>query len=187
MSRDFQIPGECLVQVKGMVGTGIANLSQLGLSSGPIQVRVNPRHRDINLDAWGGEVPADKQFMLADVMISMMLIHFDPDILDICIRESMAGATAAGRMVRAGTRLGGGVARFAIGNHYIGLNLTSPVNNKPYRFLYSHILGPSPTIPLGTEKQMIPLTWHAIPYTTDPWNAGLGAGGHVLWDNTLDT
>lgn len=187
MSRDFQINGESLVKVKGMTGTAIGSLSELGLSPGPINVTFDFRHRDINVDAWGGEIPADVQGMLAAVNINMPLIHIDYDILNACMRESMCGSSATGTLVRAGTRMGGNAARFAAGNHYIGVNILSPIIARPYRFLFSYLTGPPVVIPLGTEKSVFQLNWRVIPYTQDPWGNGSGATGQVLWDNNLDT
>ncbi len=187
MARDFFINGETMVSVNGNVNApgGIANLTQLGLSDAPIRVTQEYRHKDINVDAWG-EVPVDKQFMLAQARIQMTLIHIDVPVLDACIQEAMGVAAVPGQMARAGTRMGNNQVRFAATNHYIGLNLYSPIGNKPYRFYYAYLDG-SVEFPLGTEKSIWTLNWVAIPYTQDPWNGGVGAQGAVLWDNILDT
>lgn len=187
MARDFQINGECLVQVKGAAGTSIATLQELGLAADPITVTLDFRHRDINVDAWGGEVPADVQVMLAGASVSMNLIHLDRDILDVCLRESQGGSSAIGRLKRAGARMGNNAARFAATNHYIGLNLTSPVQSKPWRFYFSYLTGPPVTVPLGTEKSVYQLNWRIIPYTRDPYNSASGAEDFQLYDHTLDT
>ena len=186
MARDFQIPGECLVQVKGMAGTGIGSLAELGLSADPITVTPRFRHKDMNVDAWG-EAPADVQFMLAEAFISMNLVHYDESVLDVCLRESMGGGAGPGTFPRAGTRLGGGVGRFVTGNHYIGLNITSPVQGKPWRFYFTYLADTPIRKTLGVEKSIVQVNFRAVPYTTDPYGGGTGAAGTVLWDHTLDT
>lgn len=198
MSRDFYINGESLVQVKGRTDCDIASLSQLGLSADPITVSPVFKHEDINVDAWG-QAPADVQWMLAEVMISMNLIHFDPAVLAVCMRLSMGGGgTQYGQMGRAGQRLGNNLPRFApsqvnpatgnlAGNNYIGLNITSPVEALPYRFIFSYLANPPMTLPLGAKKSIVQVNFRAIPYTQDPYGGGTGAFGYQLWDNTLDT
>lgn len=190
MARDFQIPGECLVYVKGRADSGIGALQELGLADGPINVSLKFNHEDIKVDAWG-QAPPETQWMLAEATVSMNLVHFDPSILDICIMESMAGAPAIGQMRRAGARMGNNLARFAaggaLGNHYIGLNLTAPVSLKPWCFYYSFLAQNPATYPMGTQKQVAQLQWRVIPYTQDPWGGGTGANGTVLWSHTLDT
>ena len=194
MARDFFINGECLVRVKGNVNTTISSLSELGLSEDPIVVTPDLKHTDLNLDAWGSEVPADVQFKLAAVTVRMKLIHFDRAVLDTCLIESMAGAGniagagLIGMLARAGRRMGGGNARFAANNHFIGLNLTSPSEaNKPWRFYSAYLTGPPMEMPLGTEKSVVALNWRVIPYTQDPWGGGTGADGVRLWDHSQDT
>lgn len=187
MARDFFINGESMVSVKGAAGTSINPLIQLGLSDGPIRVSLDFRHRDIQVDAWGNEIPPEVQFMLAAATITMTLVHFDRDVLDVCVQESFGGAAAPGFLTRAGSRLGNNAARFAATNHYIGLNILSPVAAKPWRFYFTYLTGTPVEFPLGTEKSLVQLTWRAIPYTQDPWNGGLGALGSPLWDYTLDT
>lgn len=188
MGRDFQINGETMVFVKGSSASGIGTLQELGLATDPIQVSYDFRHRDMNVDAWSGpDMPPEVQCMLAGVNVSMNLIHWDDDILDVCLRESLGGASAIGRLKRAGARMGNNSPRFAAANHYIGLNLSSPVLGKPLRFFFSYLTGPPKTIPLGTEKSVTSLNWRVIPYTVDPYGAGFGAEDYQLWDNVLDT
>ncbi len=187
MARDFYIQGEVMVFVKGSSASGIASLQQLGLATDPITANFEFRHRDMIVDAHGPELPVDVQAFLAAVNLTINFIHLDPTILDICQRESLGGASAIGTMTRAGTRLGGGVARFSANNHYVSLNLAAPVSGKPYRFYHAYLTGPAVQIPFGTEKSIFSTNWRVIPYTTDPWNNGNGAAGVVVWDNTLDT
>jgi len=188
MARDFQINGPCLVQVKGSSSSAIGTLQQLGLSDQPIVVSIIDRRLDIQVDAWG-QVPPEVQFMNAEALVQMTLVHYDRTILNACVAESMAGANAGavGTLPVTGARMGNNAARFAATNHYIGLNLTSPVGGLPYRFFYSFLTGPMAEVPVGAERSIVRLNWRVIPYTTDPYGNGAGAGGQALWDNTLDT
>lgn len=187
MTRAYYINGESMVSVKGNSNSAIASIQQLGLSDGPIQVTFSFKHKDIQVDAWGGVVPPEVQVMLAEARISMTLVHFDNDILESCFRESLGGAASYGALARAGTLMGGNAARFAPTNHYIGLNILSPVEGQPYRFLYAYLAEQPLVFPLGTEKSLVQLNWRSIPWTIDPWNNGNGAAGTLLFDNTLDT
>lgn len=196
MARSFFVNGETLVQVKGRVDSPIASITQLGLADAPIRITLDYRHKDAQVDAWGGEVPPDTQFMLAEARISMTLIHFDFAVLQTCLQLSMAGAPAEGQMARAGQFMGNGQAQFAAavqptgllaGNNYISLNLSSPVQGIPWRFFFSYLSSPPMEFPLGTEKSVVALNWRAIPYTIDPYNGGLGAYGAPLYDHGQDT
>jgi hypothetical protein len=198
--RDFQITGESLVLVKGAVDTAFPTLTQLGLPFDRINVQVQYKNRDMNLDAWGGEVPPDTQIMLAMAIIRINLIHFDPAVLAECSRLAMGGGNVYGAVGRAGTRMGGPVGglaqpRFGAGNKYVGLNIAVPTavqvgTSQPYCFLYSQLID-AIEMPLGVEKQILSTTWRAIPYTTDP--AGIvngvvtGATNALIWTNVLDT
>lgn len=190
MARDFFINGESLVYVKGRSDSGIGSLTELGLANAPIVITPIFHHKPINVNAWG-DAPAEMQFMLAEVRISITLIHFDSGVLDTCITESMAGAPSIGSLPRAGARMGNNTARFAAGgaggNHYIGLNIASPVGIKPYRFYYAFLAERPLEFPLGAERSAVQTFWRAIPYTQDPWGGGTGARGAIIWDNVLDT
>lgn len=188
--------------VKGRADSTIGSLQQLGLADSPIRVSLSFRSLDIHVDAWGN-VPAEVQNMLTEARIHMRLVHFDRAILDVCVMESMAGAPAIGAMRRAGARMGNNLPRFApggsLGNHYIGLNIASPIGNLPWRFWYTYLAEQPMIFPLGAERSLVDLAWRAIPYTTDPWGTGnipgsaqpstvpgTGAEGAVLWDHVLD-
>lgn len=192
MARDLFINGPTLVGVKGNVNTAVANLTGFGLSDMPIRVSLNSRHMDVNVDAFGGEVPFEIQYKLTDVNINMTLMHIDRDVLDVLIMESMGGAAAIGTLTGAGSRLGNNVARFAANWHYVSLNISSPVGGKPWRFYNAYLTGQPMEIPLGTERSIFILNFRAIPYCQDPYAAGDdaepgdGAEGYVLWDHTLD-
>lgn len=190
MSRSFFLNGQTLVLVKGRSDSTIGSLSQLGLTSD--QIRITPvfRHTDITVNAWG-DAPPEVQFKLAEVRVSMTLVHYDNDVLQTCITESMGGAPDFGALPNAGAFLGNGLPRFSpgglLGNHYIGLNLTSPVGGLPWRFLTAYLTNPPVDIPIGTDRTAIVCNWRAIPYTTDPWTGGLGSLGTYIFDRTLDT
>jgi len=184
------VNGETMVYVKGNVASAIPSLSELGLSESPIVITPTFKHKPIVLDAWGSEVPAEIQFKLSYVTVSMNLIHFDRTVLSAVIMESMGGALTEGTLTRAGTRLGNNAARFALNNHFIGLNLSSPVAGIPYRFLSAFLTDPLQLPPMGTEKSITPLTFQCIAYQPDPYNSaggGTGAYGAVIFDHTLDT
>ena len=198
MARDFQISGPCLVLVKGRVDSLIPSITELGLAPDAITVTPVFRHEDIVVDAWG-QAPPDIQFMLAWVNISMTLVHYDKEVMQEITRLSMAGAPAEGQLQQAGQRMGNNQPRFAgkvvsnlpdtglnAGNNFIGLNLTSPVENLPWRFLYTYLAEPPLSLPMGTRRTYAGLNWRGIPYTQDPYNGGAGAYGALLWDHVLD-
>lgn len=198
MARAFFINGESLVLVKGASDTGIASLSQLGLAADPVRITPVFRHRDINVDAWG-ESPADVQWMLAEVQVTMTLIHFDRSVLDVCLALSMGGGqTTVGQVARAGRLLGNNTPLLLPGNKYIVLQITSPVGGVPWQFNASYLTNPPMEFPLGVEKSMVPLNWRVIPYPGPSTSIPLGSdpGGvfsisdirgatnNQLWQNT---
>lgn len=194
MSRSFIIPGEAMVSVRGMVGSQIASLSQLGLSPEAINVNLESFREDVKVNAWGaGYVPADIQTFTGAAHISMSLVNFDNTILEECVRLSMC-APAFGQVGRTGALMGNGLARFAAGNFFIGLNISSPVAGLPYRFWYAY-LDNQVVLPYGTQRQIVTCNWRAIPYAGDPWGgsaaqpntaAGTGSLGAVVWDRNSD-
>jgi hypothetical protein len=197
MARGFYISGESLVQVKGRGDSAIATVSQLGLSADQIHVALDSNYEDMTVEAWG-HAPPDVQYMLSSAIITMNLVHFDAAVLDECLRLSMGGAPTVGTVSHAGQPLGNNKARFAVatgnpatgaagGNNFIGLNITSPVAARPWRFLMTYLANQPMRHPLGVRRSIVSLQWRAIPYTTDPYNNGLGAYNTVLWDRTLDT
>lgn len=186
MARDFQINGPTMVYVKGRSDSVINVLTELGLAEDAIDVRFKFYRHALIVDAWG-EAPVDYQMMGATADIYMNLIHFDDAILDVCMQLSQGGTPDIGTLARAGQRLGSNLARFAVGNNYIGLNMSSPVEGKPYRFYYAALPEDPVTVNLGAKKKVTQLHWEAIPYIQDPYQAGLGSYGQYLYDNILDT
>lgn len=142
--------------------TNCASLWELGLTSD--QIRVIPKyfHQDRLVDDYGPNVPAETTWYLGECQIQMTLLHYDPVILEACVAESMCGKE--GFMVRAGRPMGQGKPLFASGNHYISLNLLSPVLNYPWHFPSAYLADMPMTVPLGTEKSAVVLNWRAIPY-----------------------
>jgi hypothetical protein len=187
VARDFQINGETLVRVRGNPSTPFASATDLGLAQK--EVRIVPRfvHHDVHIDDFGPDVPVDVHWMLAEVSIRMTLAHYDANILKAVWAESMGGGTE-GTMVGAGTPMGAGVAVGAAGNHYVSLNLLSPVLGLPWRFRACYLANTPFEQPLGTERTLAVLTWRAIPYVPYPSSVGeLTSTGAVLWDRVLDT
>jgi hypothetical protein len=117
----------------------------------------------------------------------MTLIHFDPDVVEEIVRLSMGGGNLAGRVGRAGTLLGNGLAMFANGNNYFSLNIASPAGQRPWRLIACYMPQPAVQWPLGTEKTVCSLSFRAIPYTSDPWQGGIGAQNYPCYSHTLDT
>ena len=122
--------------------------------------------------------------MLADVHIRMSLVHFDKDVLSACISESMAGGDE-GDLAGAGTPMGGGAGLGADGNHYISVNLLSPVLDNPWRFLACYLSEQPVQYPLGTERSLVALNWRCIPYGLVA--AETKSANTILWDHELDT
>lgn len=202
MARDFVINGECLASVKfGMHQAGQPYWSgdpgnggvsgtyfELGLTDGPITVSPTFRHRDFRCDDFGPEIPVEVLSMMADVRISMNLIHYDDTVLDVCIAESLGNpGVNTGVFMPSMRPLGQNRPRLASGCHYISLNLSSPVLTRPWRFWTSYLLGDPVEFPLGTEKTVARVNWRAVPYRPQVSGLDVLASGAVLWDRQLDT
>ena len=204
MARGFQVNGESLVRVKfgahipplgGNAEKG-QQLYELGLASEGIQIQPTFNHYDVKIDDFGPNVPTEMLWMGADVTIAMTLIHFDLDVLEGCIAESMGGHfnglvgsigtfSAIGKPMGALQKLG--QAR----NHFMSLNLSSPMLLTPWRFPATYLTGPPVIIPLGTKAMAVKLNWRAIPYALPSSEGGVDSGiyssGAVLWDYVPDT
>jgi hypothetical protein len=185
MARNIFINGESLVLVKGPAGSAIAGITELGLAESQLRISIKPKTKNVNVEAWG-EAPVDVQRMNSVAAVSMNLIHYDKAILKECIRLAMGGA-AYGQVSRAGALLGGGAPLLDATNSLISLNIASPVGQDPWQFLASYLNEPIGDILLGVEKSVITLSWMCIPYTSDPWQGGIGATNYPLWLNQLAT
>ncbi len=197
MPRGYFVNGEVLVRVKGAAGSILATApfltapNQLGLCSDSVTITPNFRHMDVPVDAWGGDKgpPPEVQWMLADVKISMTLVHYDDAVLKACLQHSMAAgvdgvARGVGTLTRAGVRYGNDAAITAAGNSFIQLYLSSPIGGKPWYFPATIMTGPPMTIPLGVQRSLVQVNFRAIPYQADPYGGGTGALDAVLWDHT---
>lgn len=205
MARDFIINGETLVKVKGMgalsqdptVVSPQPKLWELGLAADDVRVIPRFHHKDVMVDDFGPEVPAEVIWMLAEVGITMTLVHYDRGVLDRCLAESMGGwATGvqeAGTLTGMGTLMGGGRPRFSENCHFISLNLLSPVLAQPWRFPTAYLAGLPAEVPLGTKRSLVRLNWRAVPYrpfftTADGTTTQeIKSAGAVLWDREADT
>lgn len=189
MARSLFINGPTLITVKGNSNTSLATIQELGLSDQPIRLSFNLRHMDVNIDAYGGEIPFELQAKLVDVSLNMTLVHVDYTILEAVLAESMGGASAVspGVLPIAGATMGGAGARFSANWHYVELGITSPVGGVPWRFANCYLTGQPYEIPLGTERSIINLNFRCIPYSSDPYSAGGTTGGatlgYQLWDH----
>lgn len=184
MAQSYIINGECLVQVKGMVGTPIESTQKLGLAKEKIVITPRFFHDWMKVDDFGPNVGPDKMWMLAEVHIRMTLIYFDDSILKICIRESMAGGETEGTFVGCGTPMGAGVALYNENNHYISLGLTSPVLKEPWLFPATLLWETPVEYPVGTSASEVVCHWLAVPYVPLP-STGLEllSAGAVLWQH----
>ena len=208
MPRDFQINGACMTAVRfgDHLPTSISNipgsptnLSELGLASQDM-VTVSPtyRHADIPTDAFGPDVPAEIMAQIAECQIRVPLVHYDWDILEYCLSESLGGienlgGPGAGTMPPAGSLLGNLREYLASGYHFVGLNFTSPVLGRPWHFPAAYLIEQPAVMQIGTKRSVAMTTWRAIPYPyklmTGAWVSGveITSSGAVLWDRVPDT
>ena len=196
MARSLHVPGEAMVAVRGASDSSISARINLGLAASELKITPVFKKLDVNVNAWG-DAPVDVQHMLDEVRISMDLVHFDRDVLDELIRLSMGGGSAViGEVNRAGTLLGNNTARFAAGNRYVSMYISSPVSNKPWRFFYAYLADNPVDFPVGVQRSIVNCNFRAIPYTNDPWGggtaqpntvAGTGALRAVIWDHNIAT
>lgn len=182
MSRSFIVQGETMVQVKGHSNSAISSLTNLGLTDSSIVVTVTGKHDDIITDPTGSMVPCDIQTFVGEASIVMSFVHYDRAVLDTLYALSVGGS-APGTMGRAGQVMGNGLARFASGWLFVGMNLTGPVAGSGFNFKACY-LADSYSMPLGTERSVTRATFRAIPYVADPAS---GSALAVLFNNTLDT
>ena len=216
MGRDFVIPGESIVYVKGGAhlsgfGNVVYTKTELGLAVEDIRVTFGPQHTDVNPDSWGPRSAADVMWMGSDARVQMMLVHYDELALQVCVAESMGGFPYgldlirgnlgdinvwAGRVNPPGVLLGGGKFLFASGNHYISLSVQSR-DVEPWRFPFSYLAESPVEVPLGVKASMVRLNWRVVPHlpinvsgTTNLSGAALSTeqmcSGAILWDRVAD-
>lgn len=221
MARAYQINGESLLlirfgahMVSGCI-TGSAPvgnfLYQLGLAERGVMISPNLNHMDVLIDDFGPNVPPEVLWNMADCIVTADLVHYDRGVLDACLLESMGGGVNTeidpalfplpfaggnnGTMMPAGTPLGNWCPFQASGNHYMSLNITSPQENFPWRFLTTYMPVRPFILPVGTKRSVAQIMFRAIPYQ-DPLRHSTGgdtgyreqlASGSIIWDHTLDT
>lgn len=197
MARDFQIFGESIVRLRfsSSIPTSPKGPTwELGLTLESIKVQPNFHHYDVKTDSFGPTIPADTLCYLADATIKFKLIHFDPVPLNYWLQESLAGAgqsgtvsVIGGAMPFAGSPMGGGIALYKPGNHYVGLGIVNQVGNAQWRFPATYLTAPPMIMPLGTEKSVVECHVRALPYVPLGYEEGGGSNnpssiGAVLWD-----
>jgi hypothetical protein len=215
--QDVPVPGTSFrPQTAYPVNPGTGNLYDLGLAVKEVRVTQSFLHEDLNTDDYG-KIPVDVLWRGSTCNVNMTLIHYEPTVLDVCMSESMGGVNAvnlgqnldpAGLMQPFGTPLGAFLGPAASGNHFISLNILSPVMLWPYRFPFSYLSETPAVTPLGVGVQLVELNWRAIPYQVplgEPeeqqisddeigfaqpavlWSGEIISSGAVLWDHVTDT
>ncbi len=193
MGRDIQIVGPVMASVIGgshMSGTIYGKLSQLGMSVGQITISPQFKQRGIKVDDFGSEVPAEVQFLMSEVNISVQLVQYDREVLDAVMQESQGGGGGfadAGTLAPAGTLLGNGRAVLTSGNHYTRLNLVTLTPAPAGWRFRSTYLNDSVEIPIGTERTIAVLNFKAIPYAFPNFSGEISSSGIILWDHNTDT
>jgi len=194
--RDWVINGETLVRVKfgAHISPTVSNISgsmttlcELGLAEDQIRIRPRFVHKDINVDDYGPDIPADVIALMADCTISMNLVHTSIPTLDVCLGEALGGQVEDsdndgsllpfGTLPGAGLTLGRGCQPLASGCHYVSLSLLSPQLKLPWRFPTAYLYGTPMEWPLGTKYSSISLNWRAIPYSAPTGSLVLSTSG----------
>lgn len=177
MPRTFYINGESMVTI-GVAGS-LAPLTQLGLTEDRVEVALRIHSEPLYVDAFGKRNPANEQVFGGEAIITMHLIHFDAVVLATCAQSSLGAAydgLVEGQLGRAGlTRdLNGG---------FLSLGIASPLAGLPYVFPTAYLREDPYRMPLGSEKSVATLIWHALAYPIggDPWGGGTGSQGAVLY------
>src|SRR4051812_34759896 len=101
MTRQFNVSHETMVSVKG---GDITSITELGLPLNEIKITPHFSHKDIYVDDFGDEVPAEILSKLMWVDVGMVLMHYDAVVLGVCIARSI-GAHAVGLCGPAGIPL----------------------------------------------------------------------------------
>lgn len=158
--------------------------TELGLSFDEIRVIPRYSHKDVHVDDFGPDVPAEVLSMIAEVNVRMTLNHFDNLMLRIIEAESLGSFNNDGIMPPAGTPLGQNKELFASGCHYMSLELASPQFGEPLTFRTGYLATQPKELPLGTSYSKVMLNWRFIPYRPIP-SVGEGfnvvSSGAILW------
>jgi hypothetical protein len=191
--RNFIINGECLVQVKGGAhnsGRALGSTTELGLSQGQIVVTYHFSQKDIPVDDFGPDTPADVLALATSLRVRIPLIHTNRTALDACLRESMGGGGASPQeegVLGPARLLGRNKPLRASGNLLLCLILRqggfdgAPLGVLPWRMPACHLTSPPVEFPLGVGVSLIQTHWRAIPYT--PMVSGeIRVSGVILYD-----
>ena len=190
MARAFYVNGESVVSIKagGHVQSPVSMSGSatvlLGIAEGPIRITPVYHQEGIHTDSMGPRMPVEIMSELAEMKISMTLIHFDRDILDVCVSEGLCGYDVndeTSSRDKAGFLMGNNLALLASGNHFLKMGIESHVAGKPWRFEAAYLDGNPFDFPLGTDRSKLLLNWKAISYVT------MGAEGvltvaNPIWD-----
>lgn len=215
MARDWLINGATMTYVQGGThNVQIDSAAELGLSAD--QIRIIPRfpHQDIPCNDFGPGTPPDVLSKLADVTISMILVHYDQLVLEELMQNSLGWTVPnplAMKMGPYGTPLGGGLPMYYSGNALFSVSLVPCRNNgqdpenQEYRFKSCYLEDQPVVIPLGTNYSMVDVRFRAIPYAP-LWASGnfpnsgtvinlngvphtsqeICCSGNPIWDYTAD-
>jgi len=190
-NRDWLINGETMIYVRGgdhlTSGAGRGR-TELGLSFDDVKVIPKYNHKDVHIDDFGPEVPAEVLSMIAEVNVRMTLSHFDNLMLRIIAAESLGSFNNDGIMPPAGTPLGQNKELFASGCHYFSMQLASPQFASPITFRTGYLAVQPYVLPLGTTYSKVDLNWRFIPYRPigsvgDGYN--IQSSGAILWTREL--
>lgn len=195
MARGYVVFGEFIVKVIGSVDA-FDGTEELGLTIDPVRIVPRYNHLDVMTDDYGPDVPVETLWNMADAVVHMTLVNYDPDVLNKCMRAAMGGGglnvgnptgsgSVDGFMGMAGTPMGGGVAMEASGNNYVMVFLipTDDGEYNPYRFVSCYLNSQPLEIPLGTERSLVKLAWRCVPYR--PFNGSeiTSYNNGLLWDH----
>ena len=189
MARAFFVDGESVISVKaGAHITSPAAMSGsatvlLGVAEDAIRVTPRFHHFDVRNDMMG-DSPVEIMSHVMEAKITMNLIHFDRDVLDVVFTEALGGYDFADETSirdKAGALLGNNIALLSSGCHFLKMGIESHLAGKPWRF-EAAFLDQSPfDFPLGTKRSRVMLNWRAISYVR------IGADGtetvqNAVWD-----
>jgi hypothetical protein len=185
--RDFQIPGENMMYAL-LPNSGFV---ELGLSDAGVRISFEFGHKDLIVNAWQG-APPELQVMLGTARIDASLINFNKFTLNELQRLSQGGPAVVGQVARAGARLANNIGLYLSGNNLAGIYIAAPVNSGlPIHFPAVYLVAPPFSYPLGTDAEVVPVQFRAIPWLgtsggspLDPWGGGTGALGATLFDRS---
>ncbi len=178
-NRDFFTNGETMVYVRGgaHLAEGLGgDRTELGLALDDVKVIPRYIHRDVHVDDFGPEVPAEVLSMIAEVNVRMTLSHYDNLMLRVLQAGSLGSFNNDGTMPPAGTPLGQNKELFSSGCNYFSMELASPQANDPITFRTGYLAMQPVVLPLGTTYSKVDLNWRFIPYKPIP---STGAGGEI--------